>query len=276
MPTIFTSFMNFLRSLMFVDGVQIPAKLESAEVASEAKFFDYNGIQVTAGFPHLESKMEAIMKAPKFTKWLDSINPEEIDLQVFTITDVDFFGPPQPNKLGFVKGTGVALDKECGERIPAIVFIRGGAVAVLIVVKIKETGKKYVLLCKQLRFPCGGALVEACAGMIDSDTKNVVGVVFKEVNEETGFVITEQSLIELGQIIPSGGGCDEIIHLYAWETEITEEEFAEKQQKVFGDPNVYERIKLIFYDFDEFDDFVDGIGDVKAVCSKFWQSFHVL
>lgn len=187
---------------------------------------------------------------------------------------MDFFGPVEPNRLGFLKGFGTAFDKVTGDRISAIAFIRGGAVAVLIVVRVRETGKKYVLLCRQLRFPSGRALVEACAGMIDSKTGNVDGVAFKEVREETGFVITESTLIHLGEPIrPSGGGCDEVIHLYAWETEISQAEFEEKQKAVFGEGE-YEKIKLLFYDFDSFDDELNRIGDVKAECC--WRRYKLL
>lgn len=227
--------------------------------------FDYKGVKIKAGFPHLEGKMEAIVAAPKFTRWFDEFNFDEIDLREFAVTDVDFFGPVDPKRLGFVKGTGVAFDKETGDAIPAIVFIRGAAVAVLIVVKVRETDKRYVLLCKQLRFPSGRSLIEACAGMVDHATRNIVGVVFNEVKEETGFVINETALIQLGEIIPSGGGCDEIIHLYAWETEVSLAEFEEKQIKVYGDGK-HEKIKLIFYEYDTFDNEVGALGDVKAEC----------
>jgi ADP-sugar diphosphatase len=201
----------------------------------------------------------------KFRNWIDEFNLDEIDLREFNVTDVDFFGPILPNKLGFVKGYGVAFDKATGEAIPAIAFIRGNSIAVLIVVKVRETGKLHVLMCKQLRFPAGKSLIEACAGMIDDKTKNVVGVVFNEVKQETGFIIQQDELIELGSIRPSGGGCDEVIHLYAWETEISQNEYDEKLVNVYGE-GAYEKIKLIFYDFETFDDILDQVGDVKAEC----------
>ena len=62
----------------------------------------------------------------------------------------------------------------------------------------------YIYITRILRFPAGGVLTEACAGMIDDKTNNVVGVVFQEIKEETGFVINQSELIELGEIRPSG------------------------------------------------------------------------
>lgn len=227
--------------------------------------YSVNGVIIKAVHPHLEPKLEAITKAPKFLEWMNNFNRDEIDFQEFNITDVDFFGPVQPNKLGFVKGYGVAKDKATGEDIPAIVFIRGNSVAVLIVVRVKETGKKHVLMCKQLRFPCGRSLIEACAGMMDAETRNIVGVVFNEVKQETGFVINEAEVISLGSMRPSGGGCDEMIHLYAWETEISSSEYEEKLTNVYGE-GVHEKIKLIFYDFETFDETLNLVGDAKAEC----------
>jgi 8-oxo-dGTP pyrophosphatase MutT (NUDIX family) len=223
--------------------------------------FSYNDIKLVAKYPHIQPHLGAIAESPKFKKWLDDFKRDEITVSEFHITDVDFFGPPVPSKLGFVKGHGIAFDKASGDPIPAIAFVRGAAVAVLIVVSVVETGKKHILMCKQLRFPSGGALVEACAGMIDDRTRNVVGVVFNEVKQETGFTVKEDELIGLGQIIPSGGGCDEIVYLYAWETECTESQFEEKKSKVFGEGS-HEKIKLLFYDFDTFDDEIDEVSTI--------------
>lgn len=229
--------------------------------------FEYRGVKVFAQYPHVEPKLDAISKAPKFTKWMDNFRLDEISMTEFHITDADFFGKgvADPVKLGFIKGYANAQDAKTGTRIPAIAFIRGDAVAVLIVVRIIETDKKHILMCRQQRFPVGRPLVETCAGMIDEMTRNVVGVVFHEVKEETGFVVKEEDLISLGKVIPSGGGCDEVVHLYAWETELLEEEFKEKQEKVFGIGD-HEKIKLLFYEFEEFEDRLDEIMDMKAEC----------
>ena len=108
-------------------------------------------------------------------------------------------------------------------------------------------------------------------GMIDHNTKNVSGVVFNEVHQETGFTITEESLLSLGSIRPSAGGCDEVIHLYAWEAEISQAEYDKKLANVYGEGS-YERIKLLFYDYDTFDNTLDEIGDAKAECC--WRRYQ--
>jgi 8-oxo-dGTP pyrophosphatase MutT (NUDIX family) len=240
-------------------------------VAPEKKAATCNGVKIVYEYAHIDSKLDSIVQSPKLKSWISNmVEGNQITLQEFHVTDVDFFGPVNPARLGFLKGYGVACNSITGDKIPAIAFIRGGAIAVLSIVNVLETGKKYVLMCKQLRFPCGGAKIEACAGMIDADA-TVVGVVFAEVKEETGFQIVESELLNLGKITPSAGGCDEEIYLYAWETSITHEEFLEKERNVFGE-GAYEKIKLIFYPFEEFDDVLDEIGDVKAECC--WRRYQ--
>ena len=231
-----------------------------------------SGIPVI-GASHIdETKLGAICEAPKFSEWISNFAArKEINIREFHVTDVDFFGPVAPEKLGFVKGYGVASDAATNDAIPAIAFIRGGSVAVLIVVHIRETAVRYILLCQQLRFPVCGLQTEACAGMLDSRTSSVVGVVFSEVKEETGFIINETDLIQLGQIKPSPGGSDEVIHLYAWETIISQEEFDEKQTNIYGE-GAHEKIKLRFVEYDKFDDELDEIGDVKAECC--WRRYQ--
>jgi hypothetical protein len=225
----------------------------------------YRNVKIKSAYPHIEDKMPAIIMSPKFKKWIDDFDLNVIDFKEFSITDVDFFGDHIPEKLGFVKGFGVAIDKICGGPIPAIAFVRGACVSVLIIVRVKESSKKYVLMCKQMRFASGGNLIEACAGMIDEHSRNLKSIVFDEVRMETGFEISLESLIPLGDIRPSGGGCDEIVHLYAWETEITLQEFEQKKNSTYGQKPLA-KINLEFIDFNDFDDVIEWLGDVKAEC----------
>lgn len=61
--------------------------------------------------------------------------------------------------------------------------------------------------------PVGKFTFECPAGMVDED-KNFMGVVAKELEEECGIIIHGNELSELGSILVSPGGCDEVIHLY--------------------------------------------------------------
>lgn len=213
-----------------------------------------------------KDKLDIVSKAQKFINWFKNIDIFILITKI-TVTDIDFFGLIEPSKLGFLKLTTDAIDINTKKPISSIAFIRGGSVAVLIIVKIIDTDKKYVLLCSQIRFPVGHRCIEACAGMLDNVTGNITGVALKEVEEETGFIINKDDnrLLTLGSIYPSPGGCDEEIFLYAWTVEITEAEFLEKQTKIFGEGE-YESIKLEFYPYETFDETLDNIKDVKAEC----------
>ena len=227
------------------------------------------GITIIAENSHItETKLTAITEAPKFMNWISLFAKHgEIMLREFHVTDVDFFGPPLPNKLGFVKGFGIAFGKDGKKLQSNIAFIRGGAVAVFIVVKVEETQKKYGLFCKQPRFPTGKYMTEVCAGMLDDSVADaqVKGVVFDEIREETGFVVEAKDLMQLGApIYPSPGGCDEAITLFAWSTTISQAEFEEKQTKIYGNAAENENIQLDFCDMDEICPYLDAIGDAKA------------
>ena len=93
-----------------------------------------------------------------------------------------------------------------GVKVPGIVFMRGGAVAILVVL-FDETGTRRVLICKQPRVPCGqSAFPEIPAGMLDGEGK-FSGVAAKELQEETGLVITEDEVCSNGikpSLDPSG------------------------------------------------------------------------
>jgi len=103
--------------------------------------------------------------------------------------------------------------------------MRGGAVAILVILKANEDGKEYTVLTVQPRVPAGSAaFCEIPAGMLDGDGK-FVGVAAKELKEETGLEIDSDKLISLTDLafgdkaegmFPSPGGCDEFIKLYLY------------------------------------------------------------
>jgi 8-oxo-dGTP pyrophosphatase MutT (NUDIX family) len=224
-------------------------------------------IEIIPKYEHLEDQMESLIVAPKFRSWLNNFDPQQITIRSVTITDIDWFSATcNPLKLGFVKCQSEAYDFKTGKKIvSSISFIRGNSVAILIIVKIIGQNNEYVLLCEQHRLPIGKKAKEIVAGMMDSEG-NIISVVLKEVNEETGFNIKHVSeLRALGSYYASPGGSDEEIHLFAWTTTITAAEFEEKQKKIFGQAEENEEIKLSFVNLHKFrETCVYGIGDAKA------------
>jgi len=233
---------------------------------------DKNGsVEIIPKYEHLEDQMDALSKAPKFLNWLKNFDPEVITLRSVTITDIDWFAAtPNPLKLGFVKCSSEAYDFKTGKKIMSnISFIRGDSVAILILVKVLHKqvkyDKEYVLLCEQHRLPIGKKAKEIAAGMMDAEG-NIVSVVLKEVKEETGFDIKHASELKpLGSYYASPGGSDEELELFAWTTAISEADFIEKQQKIYGLSEENEEIKLSFVELEEFKNkTVYKIGDAKA------------
>lgn len=237
-----------------------------------------NGIAVVPGYPHLEESMTALTVAPKFVNWLTKVlSKKQMNIKKITVTDINWFAAkPTPEKLGFVKYTLDASDAKSDKQIMSnIVFCRGNSVAVLIIVKVlyPQThdhikDKQYVLLCEQMRAPVGERIKEICAGMTDAEG-NIASVALKEVQEETGFIISHvDELIPLQKIIPSPGACDEEIDLYAWITAIPLREFEEKKRKIYGNKSEHEEIQLSFM---ELNDYINGgaelTGDVKGECA---------
>ena len=233
----------------------------------------YKGIPITGSTPAIHEQIPVILKAPKFQRWFAKIDHTVIDLQSITLSDVDWFCAPTaaiaPQQLGFLKLTAKVFDQKTGKPIPGIAFIRGDAVAVLIRVVVGSSA--YFIMCRQLRFPVGGYTLEAPAGMMDASA-NISGVMIKEIEEETGLVVPNVGeLIDLGRIIPSAGGCDESIHLFAWNTELSKEAFDEITRKIHGAAGENETIYLnLFEDNASFPQKLQEIGDPKME-TAYWR-----
>lgn len=209
-----------------------------------------NGIPLTTKVPHLEGQLETLAQAPKFLNFVQKLQDKDsnINCESLDVESINWFGPVKPERLGFVKVCAKAFDKSTGKPLNAIAFVRGGAVAVAIRVRVGT--KKYLLVANQMRFPVGGPRTEAIAGMLDHETGNVAGVLVKEVEEETGLVIPNVSdLVNLGKIEPSMGGCDEEITLFGWETSVSQEQFQTMWNTVYGTES--ESIRLQFWLEDE-------------------------
>lgn len=261
-------------------------------------------IKYTASTPELESKISVLVNAPKYKQWLqkirrdDDMGDPEIMFNHIHLTDVTMFGP----NLGFAKFDVMLNDGKptdmLGNVIPGnVIFLRGNAAAVLAIVSaIENPFEKLVVICGQIRVPVGGFVYEACAGMADAVTGDLKGVMIKEMEEELGirahlsenqssealekrakekYKNTDYSsddLIDLGTMVPSAGGCDETISLYAIECSLTLERISEMKISEYGEEGTDESIKLRFVDYNKFDDVLDEIGDPKAEC--IWRRYQ--
>ena len=235
-----------------------------------------NAVEITSKNPEVIVNMDKIICAPKFINFMNSLDHTTIIIKKIEIFNATWFCAPHmiaPEKLGFLYLNVICTDKD-NTPLPGIVFLRGSAVAVLIIVEVD--GKEYVLLTKQIRVPIGKTFLEIPAGMLDG-SGNFAGKMADEIREETSLVVNVNELCQLGEpIYPSPGGCDEAIQLYLWKTSITSEKMQELLNKIHGNIDEHEKINLAFIPLQEFDQQLSSqISDVKAICARL-RSYQIL
>lgn len=134
-------------------------------------------------------------------------------LRSVTVQSVDYFPPDpkfpnKPAKLGFVK-ISADVRNENREYLPGIAFLRGGSVAMLMILRPSDSKtERWVVMTEQARIPAGSLrFMEIPAGMIDKGT--FIGAAAKEIKEETGLQVKEEELIDLTQLALAEAGVSE-------------------------------------------------------------------
>ncbi|KAJ6807531.1 putative nudix hydrolase 14, chloroplastic [Iris pallida] len=165
-------------------------------------------VQVVAAPGLSDSDLSAAIDSSLFKQWLKNMQSETgvlsragMRLRQVQIQGVDMFG----RRVGFLKFKADVFDKETGTKIPGIVFARGPAVAVLIL--LESGDKTYVVLTEQVRVPVGKLIMELPAGMLDDDKGDVVGTAVREVEEETGISLKAEDMINLTAFLDPATGC---------------------------------------------------------------------
>ncbi|KAK5091977.1 hypothetical protein LTR70_006138 [Exophiala xenobiotica] len=184
-------------------------------------------------------------------------------LRSISVQSIDRFGG---GRLGFLKfKADVRTDDD--QKLPASVFMRGGSVAMLLILKpadAKSDDEEVVILAKQPRIPAGTfSFIEIPAGMLD-DSGTFSGAAAKEIEEETGLTIEEKDLIDMTRIAlqsgeineghdqvlqdaiyPSPGGSDEFIPLFLARKTMPRSEIENMQGKLTGLRDHGEKISLM-------------------------------
>jgi len=174
-------------------------------------------LPVVSSSPLTPELMKKAVSSVPFQDWVAAVNKQdEYRVNSIDIQSIDLFGP----NIGFIKFKADITNRE-GIAIPSIVFMRGGAVGILIILVCE--GEEYTILTVQPRVPIGNFnFPEIPAGMIDG-SGHFVGKAAAEIREETGLDIEENALIDMTAlaygdkfqgIYPSPGGCDEFIRLF--------------------------------------------------------------
>ncbi len=188
--------------------------------------------------------VQLVVNSKQFNDWLKKMDPR------FTIQKIDVQTADKrfDDGLLFAKIKAEVVD-ENGDFVPGSVFLRGDAVAMLVI--LNDGKNKWAVLTCQQRFPVGVyESIEIPAGMMD-DHGDFAGTAAREIEEETGLIIKKETLTFLEEIVVSGGGSDERIQLFACEIFKSKEEIKELHGKVTGAVHENERIKLMIVPFDE-------------------------
>lgn len=212
-----------------------------------------------------ELSKDQLLAFPAFKTWLSTLE-SSLDLQKqdshsfhsapyklrsITVQSCDFFAG---GRLGFVK-LRAEVSNDAGEKLPGSVFLRGGSVAMLLILQpedAKDTSEEYVILTVQPRIPAGSlAFVELPAGMLD-DNGTFTGAAAKEIKEETGLEIREEDLVDMTKLVnqradgvtneeelqeavyPSPGGSDEFIPVFLLRKRMSRNEIEGLKGKLTG------------------------------------------
>ncbi|KAA8522316.1 hypothetical protein F0562_012989 [Nyssa sinensis] len=208
-----------------------------------------------------DSDFRNAIESSLFKQWLKNLQTETgilangaMSLKQVLIQGVDMFG----NRVGFLKFKADVIDKETGKKVPGIVFARGPAVAVLIL--LESEGKTYAVLTEQVRVPIGRLILELPAGMLDDDKGDFVGTAVREVEEEIGINLNVEDMVNLTafldpstgcRVFPSAGGCDEEISLFLYRGHVGKETITQLQGKEMGLREHGELIKVHVVPYDK-------------------------
>jgi 8-oxo-dGTP pyrophosphatase MutT (NUDIX family) len=242
---------------------------------------------------------EQLLEFPAFKAWQNTLksslasqyseqkHPFKKDpytLRSVTVQSVDYFGP---EKIGFVKINADVRNSK-GEYLPGIAFLRGGSVAMLMILRPSDSkNERWVVMTEQARIPAGSLrFMEIPAGMMDK-SGTFAGAAAKEIKEETGLEVKEKELIDLTQLAlqeagvseslqqamyPSPGGSDEFIAIFLWEKVLDRQEIEDLRDKLTGLRSRGEKITVRLLDYEDL--WKVGARDAKTLAA--WSLYEAL
>eukprot|EP00427_Karlodinium_veneficum_P002619 CAMPEP_0169165436 /NCGR_PEP_ID=MMETSP1015-20121227/59415_1 /TAXON_ID=342587 /ORGANISM="Karlodinium micrum, Strain CCMP2283" /LENGTH=316 /DNA_ID=CAMNT_0009238035 /DNA_START=20 /DNA_END=971 /DNA_ORIENTATION=- len=212
---------------------------------------------------HANIDLEKVINAVPFKEWVEKVGRNrDIVVKSVIVQSVDMFGP----RVGFIK---FKADIEVeGKSTPGIVFMRGGSVVILVLLKCE--GQLYTLMVKQHRMPMAETFFpEIPAGMLDGDG-NFSGVAAKELEEETGIVINSSELIDMTEMVYGkkyrGGtrAAEVLTNSFLYRKDVSRETLHAYQGKCTGLAEEGERIVLQVIPYEEL---WTSSADAKALCA---------
>lgn len=212
------------------------------------------------------------LDSPLFNEWKNKL-PNDWLVTGLHIQSMDKFG----DRVAFIKMNASILNTKTNIFKPTICFLRGGSVAILIIIQCE--GKEYVIIADQQRVPASlSKSFEIPAGMLDGHG-DVKGVTITEIREETGLYIDKIDLVNLSELVmrychptqpilspgmyPSPGGCDEKIVIFLYRCSMTKDQLNKLQGKLTGNKEEEEAITVRIMPYD----YLWTTQDAKAICA---------
>jgi ADP-sugar diphosphatase len=215
-----------------------------------------------------------------------SFHAAPYSLKSIAIYHVKWFG----KKIGFIMMEAtITNDIPYSKPLPGVVFLRGGSVAVLMILRPSDSiDERWVVMTEQPRIPAGSlSFLEIPAGMLEKG-KSFTGNAANEILEETGLSLEEKDLINLTELAmrnsssqetilqdamyPSPGGCDEYIPIFLWEKEMDRQSIENLRGKLTGLRKEGEFITLRVCDYEDL--WKEGLRDGKTLAA--WALYEAL
>lgn len=241
---------------------------------------------------------------PPFKKWADTLK-SSLELQrtdvnhpfhkyPYTIRSIRIQSADHFTKtrVGFVKLVAkVTNDAPEPEELPGVAFLRGGSVAMLMILRPSDSNsERWVIMTEQPRVPAGSLrFLEIPAGMIDGNG-TFAGVAAKEIHEETGIKLKASELKDLtamalsgidgkdddenlqAAMYPSPGGSDEFMAIFLWEKVLDRQEIENLRGKLTGLRTQGEKITVRILDYELL--WRVGARDAKTLAA--WSLYEAL
>jgi len=206
------------------------------------------------------------VKSILFSRWVKSLDLS-FTIQAIEIQSIDTVIRSGKEEVLFLKLKAKIADKE-GRSLPGIVFLRGASVGIFII--LRTVKNEYVVMIESC-LPAIGKVSypQLPAGMMDKET-DAMKVAMKETKEETGLDPIHGKMTDLAKsfygpkwsgIYPSPGACDEMIHLFLYEQNVSERKIKELQGLKTGLSEEHEHLTLKIVKLNQL---CESTPDVKA------------
>jgi ADP-sugar diphosphatase len=263
-----------------LDGWYPPVPVELAEDLTKEQLLEFRAF--TDWLKTLQNSFDQ-QKFSHHTFHQKPFSLRHIKIQAFDRFDT-------PGRIYFMK-LFATVENEVGEFVSGVVFLRGGSVAILMILRpIDKPDERWVIMTEQPRVAAGSLqFMEIPAGMLD-DSKNFAGAAARQIVQEVGLNVEWKDLKNMTELAmqgrkvpenlhnamyPSPGGCDEFISIFLWEKEWPRLLLENLRNKLDSDPGGKAKKEKIIVRLMNYDDLLEvGARDGKTLAA--WSLYEYL